>query len=47
LKLVAVGASAAVYLAVLRGLGLDPEERHVWNRIKARILEGRKGRSVG
>ncbi len=28
-------------------LGLDPEELHVWNRIKARALKGRKRRSVG
>jgi O-antigen/teichoic acid export membrane protein len=44
LTLVAVGVAAVVYLGVLRALGLDPEEQHVWNRIKARALKGRKGR---
>jgi hypothetical protein len=32
---------ALVYLAVLRAMGLDPEERHVWDRIKQRVLRSR------
>jgi O-antigen/teichoic acid export membrane protein len=44
LVILAVALAAIVYLAVLRALGLDPEERYVWNRIKARALKGRKGR---
>jgi hypothetical protein len=43
--LVAVGVAAVAYLTVLRALGLDPEELHVWNRIKSRALKGRKRRS--
>jgi hypothetical protein len=35
-----VGATI-VYLGVLRALGLDPEERHVWERIKARVVRRR------
>jgi O-antigen/teichoic acid export membrane protein len=42
--LIAVAVAALIYLGVLRALGLDPEEQHVWNRIKARALKGRKGR---
>jgi len=34
--------AAAVYLGVLRALGLDPEERHVLDRIKARALALRR-----
>ncbi|HEY7876357.1 MAG TPA: oligosaccharide flippase family protein [Actinomycetota bacterium] len=41
---VGVAVAAVTYLGVLRALGLDPEETHVWNRIKARALKGRKGR---
>ena len=47
LTLAAVGVAGVVYLGILRALGLDPEEQHVWNRIKARALKGRKRRSVG
>jgi O-antigen/teichoic acid export membrane protein len=41
-EIAGVVVAAAVYLGVLRALGLDPEERHVWERIKARAT--RRGR---
>jgi O-antigen/teichoic acid export membrane protein len=31
-----LAAAAVVYLVVLRAFGLDPEERHVWERIRSR-----------
>ena len=36
--------AAAVYLVILKLLGLDPEEKYVWDRIKSRAtrLTGRK-----
>lgn len=43
-ELAAVVVAAAGYLGVLRALGLDPEERHVWNRIKARAFKGRRAK---
>jgi O-antigen/teichoic acid export membrane protein len=33
--------AAAVFIAVLRRLGLDAEERHVWERVRARAGRGR------
>jgi hypothetical protein len=30
-------AAAAVYFMVLRVMGLDPEERHVFDRIRAKL----------
>jgi O-antigen/teichoic acid export membrane protein len=41
LELVAVALSAVVYLAVLRALGVDPEEKLVWDRIKKRAFKAR------
>jgi O-antigen/teichoic acid export membrane protein len=40
----AIAVGAAVYLVALRALGLDEEERHVWNRIRKRAFKrgGRK-----
>jgi O-antigen/teichoic acid export membrane protein len=35
-EIAGVAGAALVYLAVLRALGLDPEERYVWERIRAR-----------
>jgi O-antigen/teichoic acid export membrane protein len=40
---VGIAFGALVYLAVLRAMGLDPEERHVWDRIKQRVLRSRPG----
>jgi hypothetical protein len=41
-EIAGVVVAAAVYLGVLRALGLDPEERHVWERIKARATRRRR-----
>jgi O-antigen/teichoic acid export membrane protein len=38
---VGIAVGAVVYLGVLRSLGLDPEERYVWDRIKSRALRRR------
>lgn len=42
LEIAGVVLAACAYLAVLRALGLDPEERHVWDRIRTRALRGRR-----
>jgi O-antigen/teichoic acid export membrane protein len=42
LEIAGVIVAAVVYLGVLRALGLDPEERHVWERIKARAVRKRR-----
>jgi O-antigen/teichoic acid export membrane protein len=42
LDAVGICVAAVVYLGVLRALGLDAEERHVLDRIKARALRGRR-----
>jgi O-antigen/teichoic acid export membrane protein len=39
LRLVGVALAALVYVVVLWALGLDAEERFVWERIKRRVLE--------
>lgn len=44
LQLVGVGVSAGLYVAVLALFGIDPEERHVLERIKERILTRRPSR---
>ena len=36
-----IAVGAGVYLVVLRMMGLDPEERHVWERIKKRLVKRR------
>jgi O-antigen/teichoic acid export membrane protein len=41
LEIAGVAVAALVYLAVLKALGLDPEERHVFERIKQRALKRR------
>jgi O-antigen/teichoic acid export membrane protein len=43
-QILGVVVAAAVYLGVLRVLGLDAEERYVWERIRARALRWRAGR---
>lgn len=39
-----ISVAAIVYLVVLRALGMDPEERYVWERIKSRARRGRRSR---
>lgn len=41
LEVAGLAVAAAVYLAVLKALGLDAEERHVYERIKQRALKRR------
>lgn len=41
LEIAGLAAAAAVYLGALRALGLDPEERHVLERIKQRAFKRR------
>ena len=41
IQIAGVAVGAAVYLLMLRGLGLDPEERHVYDRIKKRLFRRR------
>lgn len=37
-QIAGIVVGAAVYLAMLKGLGLDPEERHVYDRIRKRLF---------
>jgi O-antigen/teichoic acid export membrane protein len=41
LEVAGIVLAAAVYVLVLKLLGLDDEERYVWNRIRRRALRGR------
>jgi O-antigen/teichoic acid export membrane protein len=41
LELTAVAIAALIYLGVLRALGVDPEEKLVWDRIRKRAFKGR------
>jgi O-antigen/teichoic acid export membrane protein len=41
LEIVGIVVAGVVYLVVLRALGLDPEERYVWDRIRARAARTR------
>ncbi len=41
-EIAGVSVAAAVYLLLLRVLGLDPEERYVWNRIRTQALKRRR-----
>ena len=43
-EIAGVALAAATYLVALRAMGLDPEERHVWERIKARAPRMRRRR---
>jgi O-antigen/teichoic acid export membrane protein len=45
LELLGVVIAGLIYVLALRMMGLDAEERYVWNRIKKRALKGRGGRS--
>jgi O-antigen/teichoic acid export membrane protein len=38
-----IAIAAVVYLFVLKALGLDPEERHVWDRIRKRAFKRGRG----
>jgi O-antigen/teichoic acid export membrane protein len=42
IRLAAIAVGGVVYLLVLRGLGLDLEERHVLNRIRSSVLRRKK-----
>ncbi|MDQ3646468.1 MAG: flippase [Actinomycetota bacterium] len=45
LEALGVAVAAVVYVVVLRSMGLDAEERHVWDRIRRRVSRsGRKRR---
>jgi O-antigen/teichoic acid export membrane protein len=44
LDVAGIAVAAVVYLAVLRALGIDPEERYVWERIKTRARQARRSR---
>ena len=44
LEVLGVALAAAVYLAVLRAFGVDPEERYVLDLIKARVRSARRNR---
>ena len=41
-----IAGAAVVYLAILKMLGLDPEEREVWERIRKRAFKRGRGRSA-
>jgi hypothetical protein len=43
LEIAGVGVAALAYVIALRAMGLDAEERYVWNRIRARAFKGRGG----
>ena len=42
LSLAGVAVAALVYAAVLKVMGLDPEEQHVWDRIRSRAFKRSK-----
>jgi O-antigen/teichoic acid export membrane protein len=44
LEIVGIVVAGAVYLVVLKAFGLDPEERYVWDRIRARAARSRRGK---
>jgi O-antigen/teichoic acid export membrane protein len=44
LEVVGIAGAGLVYLVVLRAFGLDPEERYVWDRIRARAVRSRRGK---
>ncbi|MDQ4027113.1 MAG: polysaccharide biosynthesis C-terminal domain-containing protein, partial [Actinomycetota bacterium] len=44
LEIVGIVVAGVVYLVVLRALGLDPEERYVWDRIRARAARTRRAK---
>jgi hypothetical protein len=44
-ELAGLAVAGAVYVIVLRLFGLDPEERYVWERIRARALRSRSRRA--
>jgi hypothetical protein len=44
LELTGVIVAGLVYVVSLRLMGLDAEERYVWDRIRSRALKGRAGR---
>lgn len=46
LRAAGVVVAAAVYVLTLRRLGLDAEERYVWERIRNRALKGRRRRGT-
>jgi hypothetical protein len=41
----AIAVGTIVYLVSLRALGLDEEERHVWNRIRKRAFRRGGGKT--
>jgi O-antigen/teichoic acid export membrane protein len=44
LDIVGIAIAGVVYLLALRALGLDPEERYVWDRIRTRVARRRRGK---
>ena len=44
IEIIGIVVAAAAYLGALAALGIDPEERHVFARIKKRIFARRIGR---
>jgi O-antigen/teichoic acid export membrane protein len=44
-ELLGLAVAGAVYVVVLRHFGIDPEERYVWERIRARVSKGRSRRA--
>jgi O-antigen/teichoic acid export membrane protein len=43
LEVAGIAIAAGIYIGVLRAMGLDPEERHVWERIRKRAFKRRGG----
>jgi hypothetical protein len=43
LEVAGIAIAAGIYIGVLRAMGLDPEERHVWERIRKRAFKRRSG----
>jgi hypothetical protein len=43
LEVAGIAIGAVVYLVALKALGLDPEERHVWDRIRKRAFKKGRG----
>jgi hypothetical protein len=39
LEVAGIAVAGVVYILVLRVMGLDPEERYVWERIRERLFK--------
>jgi hypothetical protein len=46
LEIVGIVVASFIYLGVLRAMGLDPEERHVWEMIRQKAFKRGRGKKT-